>query len=336
MVLLPICLLLLQGCLSSHEPSVCGTGNPVEAGDRRFCVYRGLSGLAKDFSCPEEYPFHADFDDARVCSESPVSNKDELPKPLCDEVGSGCLTAGEQDSGTSPPTDDEVRETGDDVGGTKDDAGVPEDDDGERGETKEDVGAPKDDAGGTEDDGEAKYDVGVDGGGGSASTSHGPKSGSVSCATATASEPTSACNEGRIDHECDSLIEGAWYACGDGHHIDTLAGTPCPVCVPNTPEARSCEWGQDRYASFLDELIYNSCFNACDTDDDCAVWELSSACLSNCRVSLNGYIDEELMIAAEQFAEESCGGCGSQPFEMQLLSGAKCINHHCSLEIDMR
>jgi hypothetical protein len=122
--------------------------------------------------------------------------------------------------------------------------------------------------------------------------------------------PPSVCTDAWVDFDCDGAVSEC--TAPDVISFDAERNANCPVCAPPPAGARSCEKAQREYRAFLATAISASCANYCETDQQCAAWEITNSC-GTVALSLLGGIDEEPIFYAEQFAANHCGDCGEVP-----------------------
>jgi hypothetical protein len=178
---------------------------------------------------------------------------------------------------------------------------------------------------------------GVDAGGypGAASGGSEPRIPKEDYEAASAARPSGMgpCADGRIDFECDSILE----PCPSGMHRDFDVSDPCAICVADSATPPSCDEARARYTALLEHVIPSSCSDYCETDSECFIHTLDNSCGSGCEYALYGGIDEEIIEVASQFAAETCTpACGRAPGpECETGSGggmeAVCVSNRCTL-----
>ena len=161
-------------------------------------------------------------------------------------------------------------------------------------------------------------------GGGSGGASDQPTRGSL-----PRTKGAGPCGSTFVDMDCDATMT----ACPAGQHRDFTSG-PCSECVPDTRADRSCAWGRERYGEFLAELTSASCADFCQSDADCRAFTLSNSCAESCSIALYGFIDEEVLWAAEEFAKESCDPfCAGTPRPLcPKEERVRCVDNRCRVE----
>jgi hypothetical protein len=93
---------------------------------------------------------------------------------------------------------------------------------------------------------------------------------------------------------------------------DPTDNSPCPVCCHHEPtDDTTCVGENVHYRAFLEDVVSNSCANYCDDDSECFAWEIQNSC-GTYALSLQGWIDEEPIMFAEEFAADHCAVCGER------------------------
>ena len=144
--------------------------------------------------------------------------------------------------------------------------------------------------------------------------------------------PHPVCGDEFVDFDCDGQLGDIGYGCPPGQHLDLVDGDHCAGCVADTAQSETCTWGRSRYLGFLEELATASCADFCSTDEDCSVITVDNSCYVGCSYALFGGIDEEVLMAGNLFANESCSTCTDLPPPCASAgSTPACVDHRCVL-----
>jgi hypothetical protein len=125
--------------------------------------------------------------------------------------------------------------------------------------------------------------------------------------------------------------------CPEGTHLFFgLDSEPssCAVCAADTERNRTCEWAEKCFEAFIESAARDSGAQSCRDDADCFGWTVSAGCGPMLDIALYGGVDEEILLIAELYAQQSCSLCPtSTGYSAGTSKGtAHCVEGTCTFE----